>query len=301
MLEPVTIDQLRVLVAVVEAGSFSEAARRLERAQSGISQAVATLEDQLRLRLFDRTGRRPVLTPEGAAIVEEARAVIARARQLRSRARSLAGGVEASVTLAVSLLVPTDALAGTLGAFETRYPDTDLRLLVQEAAGPAENVLSGRADLGVTGSFYVQHTGDALRRVPLGTVPIVAIAAPDLLAAHRSTDGDPSDVIGEGRQLLSGGADGGADGGTAPPAISRRTWLVGDQELRRRLVLAGFGWAVMPHHVVADDIAAGRLATLDLRARGVRGTETVLALHRAADPLGPAATWIVEALRDALG
>lgn len=295
MLEPVTIDQLRVLVAVVEAGSFSEAARRLERAQSGISQAVATLEDQLRLRLFDRTGRRPMLTPEGAAIVEEARAVIARARQLRSRARSLSGGVEASVTLAVSLLVPTDALTDTLGAFETQYPGTDLRLLVQEAAGPAENVLAGRADLGVTGAFYVRDAEDGLRRTRLGSVPIIAIAAAHSRAAHRSTETDPGEIVEEERQLLSGGVDGGAT-----PAISRRTWLVGDQALRRSLVLSGFGWAVMPRHVVAEDIAAGRVVTLDLEARGVPSTETILALHRAAQPIGPAATWIVEALRDAL-
>jgi DNA-binding transcriptional LysR family regulator len=79
-----SIDQLLVLLATVEAGSFTAAAKRLGRATSAISYAIDTLEDQLGLRLFDRgTTRKPKLTQQGEAIVSEARAVggIARTRQ----------------------------------------------------------------------------------------------------------------------------------------------------------------------------------------------------------------------------
>ena len=62
MLDTLTLDQLRILIAVAEEGSFSAAARRLGRVQSGVSQAVQGLEEALDLALFDRSGRRPVLT-----------------------------------------------------------------------------------------------------------------------------------------------------------------------------------------------------------------------------------------------
>ena len=62
MLEGVTIEQLRTLRAVAEAGSFSAAARKLGRVQAAVSQSIDRLEAQLGLRLFDRTGRVPVLT-----------------------------------------------------------------------------------------------------------------------------------------------------------------------------------------------------------------------------------------------
>jgi len=58
MLEPVTLDQLRVLIAIGEAGSFSAAARQLSRAQSAVSHAVLTLEQALGVALFDRSGIR---------------------------------------------------------------------------------------------------------------------------------------------------------------------------------------------------------------------------------------------------
>ena len=295
MLEPVTIDQLRVFVAVVESGSFSAASRKLGRAQSGISQAVATLEDQLGLALFDRSGRRPVLTPEGASLVEDARAAIARVQRLRGRARALSGHVEPSVTLAVSLLVPYETLSTTLGAFEAAFPDTDLRLLVQEAAGPVEAVIAGTANLGVTGTYSVGAASfptSSLASAVIGSVPIVAVAARDHPVIRGGSAGTAIDRAREERQLLSVGA--GGDGATV--ALSRRTWLVGDQELRRRLVRSGFGWAVMPRHIVADDIERGELTVLDLERHGVPATETVLALHDLKRPLGPAATWIVSAL-----
>ncbi len=56
MIDPLTLDQMRILVAVTEAGSFSAAARKLGRVQSAISQSIQTLETTLRVTLFDRSG-----------------------------------------------------------------------------------------------------------------------------------------------------------------------------------------------------------------------------------------------------
>ncbi len=71
-----TLDQLQVLLAVAETGSFSAAGRRLNRAQSVISYTIANLEAQLRFKLFAREGtREPILTPEGRAVLPDARRI----------------------------------------------------------------------------------------------------------------------------------------------------------------------------------------------------------------------------------
>ena len=101
MIDPLTLDQMRVLVAVAEAGSFSAAARRLSRVQSAISQAVQAMETTLGVQLFDRSTKRPTLTDSGAAILEDARAIVRGATALRARAQSIASDVEAELTLAV--------------------------------------------------------------------------------------------------------------------------------------------------------------------------------------------------------
>ena len=68
MLDGVSLDQLRSFLAAVDEGSFSAAARKLRRAQSAVSELVSTLEDQIGVSLFDRSGRYPKLTPQGAVL-----------------------------------------------------------------------------------------------------------------------------------------------------------------------------------------------------------------------------------------
>jgi DNA-binding transcriptional LysR family regulator len=65
MLDALNLDQMRVLAAVAETGSFRAAAARLSRVQSAVSHAIATLEGQLGVALVDRSGHRPALTPDG--------------------------------------------------------------------------------------------------------------------------------------------------------------------------------------------------------------------------------------------
>src|ERR1700748_2845942 len=100
MINPLTLDQMRVLCAVAETGSFSAAARKLGRVQSAISQAVQTLENALELTLFDRSRKPPVLTEAGAAVLDDARAVLARAHAMKARARDIGDDLEPELTLA---------------------------------------------------------------------------------------------------------------------------------------------------------------------------------------------------------
>ena len=298
MLDAVTIDQLRMLVAVVDKKSFTAAAKAVQRAQSAVSQAIATLEFQLDLKLFDRSTRRPTLTAEGAAIVADARAVIDRAQALRTKARALSGGIEANVTLAISMLSPMAAVTDVLERFDEEFEATNLDLLIQEASGPMEMVVEGWAELGVVGGFNIRGEGvEGLKREPVGRIEIAAVAAPSHPLAGVDGELSPADTR-EQRQLVSASARG---VGTANP-LSLRTWAVADQSVRRVLLKRGFGWAIMPTHVVKDDIETGELVTLSLETlHGDALSETLYALHRADEPPGPAGRWLIDNLRERLG
>src|SRR5260221_11940463 len=104
-----SIYQVLVMLATVEAGSFTAAAKRLGRATSAISYAIDTLENQLGLRLFDRgTTRKPKLTQQGEAIVSEARAVAQSIEALRARVRGLLDQLEPEVSLVVDCMLPSE-------------------------------------------------------------------------------------------------------------------------------------------------------------------------------------------------
>jgi DNA-binding transcriptional LysR family regulator len=114
-----SIDQIRVFLAVVEAGSFVGAAKKLGRATSAISYTVANLEMQLGVTLFDREHtRRPVLTDAGAAILSNAKSVSIGVDDLRASVKGLLDGLEAELSVVIDVLMPSDRVANAIQAFE---------------------------------------------------------------------------------------------------------------------------------------------------------------------------------------
>src|SRR5471032_2253491 len=94
MLDGVSLDQLRAFIASVDEGSFSAAARRLRRAQSVVSELVSSLEGQIGVTLFDRSGRYPALTPQGTVLLADARSIASGLDFMKARARGMAAGLE---------------------------------------------------------------------------------------------------------------------------------------------------------------------------------------------------------------
>ena len=114
MLDALTLDQLRTFVAIAEARSFRAAAGRLSRVQSAVSQAIANLEGELGIRLFDRSGYRPALTPEGRALLADARAILLKVDTMRARARGLGEGLELTLAIALDPQFPLGVAAAAL-------------------------------------------------------------------------------------------------------------------------------------------------------------------------------------------
>src|SRR5262245_36960268 len=130
-----SLDHLRVLVTIADEGSFSAAARKLRRAQSAISQAVATLEELQDVRLFDRGGHRPRLTDIGQVLVDQARLVLASAARFEAVAASNRSGLEAELALAIDPLVPTAPLIESLHALRHTYPDLPVSFTTEGLGG----------------------------------------------------------------------------------------------------------------------------------------------------------------------
>src|ERR1700685_3306085 len=152
MLDGVSLDQLRTFIAAADEGSFSAAGRRLRRAQSVVSQTLANLEGQLAVKLFDRSGRFPLLTDQGRALLPDARAVASNVDLLKAQARNLAGGLEPELSVAVDVMFPDATFTHAVAAFQKKFPATLLRFVVESSA-VIEPVLDGRCAIGVVGSW----------------------------------------------------------------------------------------------------------------------------------------------------
>src|SRR6266436_1105541 len=106
MLEGVSLDQLRTFITAADEGSFSAAARKLNRVQSAVSGWIGSLEQQVGVALFDRSGRFPKLTPAGVTLLVDARAVVTGVDALKARARLLSGGLKAELSVVIDVFLP---------------------------------------------------------------------------------------------------------------------------------------------------------------------------------------------------
>lgn len=290
-LVPPSLDHVRVFLAVVEEGSFNAAARRLGRAISVISYAIAQLEAQLDVRLFEREGsRRPVLTAAGKALVGEAHAISDDVDALLAKVRSLRQGLEAELSLAVDVMMPSEALARLLREFQAMYPSVALRLHVEALGAVAALVLDGRATFAVAGPEILELA--ELERETVGSVELVPVAAPGhpLAQMERVAPGEARkhlQLVLTDRSPLTSGRD--------FSVFSPRTWRLADLGAKHALLKEGIGWGSMPRHLVREDIASGALIELALPEQPANDY-TLVALWRRDTPPGPAATWVLNEL-----
>ena len=143
-----TLEQLRIFVAVAEKQHVTRAASELNLTQSATSAAIAALEARYGIKLFDRIGRGIVLTQTGKDFLVEARAVLARAKDATRLLNELAGLKRGSLSIAASQTVGNYWLPRQIQTFRAAYPGIDLRLAISNTEQAARMVLEGSADLG---------------------------------------------------------------------------------------------------------------------------------------------------------
>src|SRR5271154_2058800 len=125
-----TLEQLRIFVAVAEREHVTQGARDINLTQSATSASITTLEARYATKLFDRVGRRIALTEAGRLFLVEAKAVLARAAAAETVLVDLAGLKRGSLTLAASQTVANYWLPQVIHRYQSRYPGIALKLSI---------------------------------------------------------------------------------------------------------------------------------------------------------------------------
>ena len=292
MLDALTLDQMRIFVAVAETGSFSAAARRLGRVQSAVSQSIAGLEGQLGVALFDRAGKTPKLTPGGAVILEDARRLLERARAVRERAASIAADIEPELAFAVDAVFPNPPLMASLKALRAQFPMMPVSIFTESLGGSEQRLREGVAHfalLPLATSQADDLSGDFLCSIPM--IPVVSVDHPlarEPAPIARETLEPQIQLVLTDRTPLSQHIRGGI--------VSRHIWRFADISTRLEFLLQGFGWCNMPEHMVRDAIADGRLKALKLAERDPFQFR-IHVVHVRGREIGRAGRWLIEDLR----
>ncbi|ROS76755.1 LysR family transcriptional regulator [Cellulomonas sp. PhB143] len=254
----ITLERLECFVAAARAGSFSAAARHLGKSQSTVSAAVANLEIDVGVDLFDRSTRSPTLTEAGVRLLVEAEAVVERGAGFERHADALALREATSVTVSVD--VPTRILAPVFVELAKVFPYTNLTIHDPHETSAAHAVASGAAALGV--AFAQPDYPGTVAFRQLGKLILVHVVHRDHPLAASPTV-DFADLRTHRRLVVRGQAE-------AQPTTeylrTAQTWQVAGHASLVQLATAGLGWATLPRQYILEELARGDLVELELAA-----------------------------------
>jgi DNA-binding transcriptional LysR family regulator len=274
-----TLDQLRIFVAVAERGHVTRAAELLGISQSAASAAIATLEARYHAKLFDRVGRGIELTETGRLFLREARAVLDQASMARSVLQDLAGHAGGTVAIAASQTIATYWLPRRLAAFHTANPSVRLNVVIRNTREVESAVVEGEVNFGLV-EGPTQHP--SLTRQQIDRDRLVLVVA---------SDRPPPPVNAHGRLDLRAitwvirEAGSGTRRGLEDLAFTEGLTLddlniflvLPSNESVREAIEAGAGATIISRHVVASAIAAGTLTEIPI---GLPQREYALVRHR---------------------
>lgn len=281
------------LTAFAEAatqGSFSAAARKLGKSQSSVSSAIANLEIDLGLTLFDRSSRKPGLTEHGRVMLGKVQDILAANDRLDRAAGLLGGGLEASLSVVWSDTYQSDRFEPILVAFEQQFPDLAFECLIAEHGDLVSLVQTGRAQVGVVAAQnqYPPDIGSATLAEPSEIALFVASSHP--LAGLKDIT---PEVLKNCRELRLDTCL--AEAGLTP-ALTGRSWSAPSYLMLLEMAVLGFGWAAIPRWM-AMRFAPGTLH--ELNARGWPQRVPVDAVWSRQRPLGRAGGWLLHKMLEA--
>jgi len=166
---------VRTFVTVAEVGTVSRAAERLHIAQPALSRQIANLEDEFGLKLFDRVGRRLVLTSEGEQLLNDCRGLLNYARALGEQAQVLRRGDVGVLRVSASPHLIEGIFPVFLRHYAARYPNVQVRLV--DAVGPQLFEMLERGEIHLAQSAVRAITPDEQRFASLPLAPMQMLAA----------------------------------------------------------------------------------------------------------------------------
>ncbi len=266
----VALDQWCAFIAVVETGGYAQAADQIHKTQSSVSYAVQKIEQMLAIKLFEKQGRRAVLTPAGEVLYRRALNVVERAQAMERGALGLGADWEPKLDLAVDIVFPTWALLHSLQRFGEEQPQTKINLYETVLGGTDEALYQRKVDLALSTSIPQGFNGDALLRLRF-----IAAASPkhplhqlqralllDDLREHRHLQIRDSGIQ---HTRASGGWEG-----------AEQRWTVSHKATQIAAACLGLGFAWFPEHAIRNELSNGTLIPLPLREGAERFVEVYL-------------------------
>jgi DNA-binding transcriptional LysR family regulator len=266
------MEVLQTLDAIDRRGSFAKAAEELNKATSAVSYAVQKLEEQLDISLFQRQGRRSVLTPAGRLILTEGREILQTTARLANKAKEVATGWESHINIAVESLQPYSRFFVVLSEFLNEHPTIEIDVCESVLNGGWEALEQGRVDL-IVGSPGPIPLQKGFRTIPLTSIELIPVIAACHERAELAVKPDAFEtLLPKIRRII--------EHDTSVTSVARSAGLSNDgkvfyvQNIDQKVaaIQAGIGIGHLPRQRIQKQLDSGELLPLPLAKAPAIGT-----------------------------
>lgn len=289
-----TLDALLVLDAIDRKGSFAAAADEINRVPSAVTYTINKLEQDLDVRLFDRSGHRARLTEPGRKLLEDGRRLLRAAAELENSVKRVATGRELELRMAVVDLIPLERLFPLLHRYYAQAFGTQLRISREVFGGAWDALVSGRADL-VIGAVGEGPAGGNYNTRVLGDAEFIFVVPPDHPLATRAEPLSVDDLL-EFRVVAAADSSRNLPPRTSALLSGQDVLTVPDMDSKLCAQRDGLGVGFVPRNLVSRDLAAGRLVE---RAAATEVAPAHLSLAWRDQQVGEVMAWFLRQFEDA--
>ncbi|ARN74710.1 LysR substrate-binding domain-containing protein [Oceanicoccus sagamiensis] len=260
MPSPLSLEALEVLDAIERKGSFAAAATHLNRVPSAVSYTVQKLEQDLDISLFQRQGRKSVLTGAGKHLVEQGRQLLLAASDIAASTQQVATGWEPRLRIALDHILPDEYLLPIIEQLYQVQPAINLELSQEVLAGTWEALVEDRVDL-IIGAVDAAPNHKGIRSIPWHDTQAVFVASPKHPICQQSQPLTEQQIR-QSRSVIV------RDSSKNLAPLSRgihnkkSSIYVPNMAMKIAAHRQGLGVGSLPRHLVKDELANGTLVEL---------------------------------------
>ncbi|ACJ41119.1 MULTISPECIES: LysR family transcriptional regulator [Acinetobacter] len=254
-------ENIELFLTVLDTGSFSAAARKLNRVPSAVSMAIANIEAELGYHLFERTHRKVIPTAAALALEPQARIIAEQLRLLATHAYELSLGLESKLKIGVVSDANTELLFKAIKQLAEKFPLLNLEIITAPQDDILNLLYTENISLCLAGSNLNIKMRESLQLVMTETV-IATISAHHPFLKEQNKLNTIEELINI-RQIVVASSE--LDMEDSRSIIGAMYWKTNSLQTAINMVEAGLGWGNFPLSLVKEKIEQGHLVQLDFK------------------------------------
>lgn len=292
-----TLEQLRMFVAVAEQGSIARAAEILHKTQPALSIAIKRLQEELQLTLFAKTANRLQLTTDGQSLLPHCRYLLRQEMDIGALAFHLKQGHESKIEFAYDKLCQQDSFLDAIIKTQQHFPQTEVHIsAVVKRLGAIQRLIDGTADIAVSPWTFSFHELASFETLPFARFEVVAVIHQQLLSQTARLPVSSSELR-DIPLLMPQSFDIDLNVEKVMGVVPNSAIRTNDTTTQKGLLMRGAGWGYITKDRIASELQQGQLIQLQLNDVNSTFHGEVNLVREKKRPKGPVAEFLWQALK----